>query len=90
MSVIPERPKSVDSAEEARKIYLREIDYTGSIMYSEVLRRKSIKEGKKGGANVENILEKGEDEENEEFTLTLPGGSHTGKKSKLSNLELAG
>ena len=88
MSVIPERPKSVDSAEEARKAYLREIDYTGSIMYSEVLRRKSLKEGRKGGANVANIAERGEDEEDDQLTLTLPGGSQ--KKSKLSYLELAG
>ena len=87
MSVIPERPKSVDSAEEARKAYLREIDYTGSIMYSEVLRRKSLKEGRKGGADV-GIQEKGEDEEDDQLTLTLPGGSQ--KKSKLSYLELAG
>ena len=49
MSIIPERPKSVDTAEENRKTYLKEIDYTGSVMYSEVLRRKSIKEAKKLG-----------------------------------------
>ena len=56
MSVIPERPKSVDSAEEARKTYLREIDYTGSIMYSDVLKKQMSIKKKKGG-NVENILE---------------------------------
>ena len=104
MSVIPERPKSVDSHEEARKTYLREIDYTGSIMYSEVLRRNSLKASKQmsggvgkqmsGGAgeqmsgakNVEDIAEHKEEDEDEQYTLTMPGGS---KKSKLkSYLEL--
>ena len=90
MSVIPERPKSVDSAEEARKAYLMEIDYTGSIMYSEVLRRKSKKEGRnsKLGKNVDNISEKREEDEDEQYTLTLPGGTQ-GKRSNLrSQLEL--
>ena len=90
MSVIPERPKSSDSAEEARKAYLREIDYTGSVMYTEVLRRKSLKDGKKvGGQNVENISEQKEEDEDEQM-LTLPSGS-PGKTSKnRSLLELAG
>ena len=49
MSIIPERPKSVDSAEEARKTYLKEIDLSGSVMFAEVLRRKSLREAKKLG-----------------------------------------
>ena len=96
MSVIPERPKSADSHEEARKTYLREIDYTGSIMYSEVLRRNSLKASKQmsggigkqmsGAKNVEDITEHKEEDEDEQYTLTMPGGS---KKSKLkSYLEL--
>ena len=40
MSVIPERPKSADSADRLREEYYREIDYTGSTMYSDVLKRK--------------------------------------------------
>lgn len=84
MSVIPERPKSADSTEEARKAYLREIDYTGSVMYSEVLRRKSLKEGKKaGGQNVDNISEQREEDEDEQM-LGLPG--KTSKNRSLLEL----
>ena len=86
MSVIPERPKSADSHEEARKQYLREIDYTGSIMYTEVLRRKSLKEGNiKGGQNVENISEHVREEDEDDKHLS------PGQKSKMrSLLELNG
>lgn len=83
MSIIPERPKSVDTAEENRKTYLKEIDYTGSVMYSEVLRRKSIKEAKRLGQDILGIEER-DDEEDEKL-----GAS--GKKGKrTSQLELQG
>ena len=90
MSVIPERPKSADSHEEARKTYLREIDYTGSIMYTEVLRRNSIKTGKPV-APIAGIPERREDDEDEQMVVTLPDGS-LGKPSRLkkSGLELQG
>ena len=77
MSIIPERPKSVDTAEEARKTYLKEIDYTGSVMYTEVLRRKSIREAKRLGQDIPGIEERG-DEEDEQINSGSPG-----KKGKL-------
>ena len=93
MSVIPERPKSVDSAEDARKAFLREIDYTGSVMYTEVLRRKSIRAGL--GPNVknpyvDNISEHPEGDEEEQLTLALPGGARAKGGRQSSGLELAG
>ena len=83
MSIIPERPKSVDTAEENRKTYLKEIDYTGSVMYSEVLRRKSIKEAKRLGQDIPGIEER-DDEEDEKI------GSSGKKGKRTSQLELQG
>jgi len=40
MSVVPARPKSADSAEQKLKEYYQEIDYTGSSMYGEILKKK--------------------------------------------------
>ena len=76
MSIIPERPKSVDSAEEARKTYLKEIDLSGSVMFAEVLRRKSLKEAKRLGQDISGIEERG-DEEDEYL------GVGSNKKGKL-------
>jgi hypothetical protein len=44
MSVIPERPASADSAERARRVYMKEIDYSASLMHQEVMRRRSTLE----------------------------------------------
>ena len=85
MSIIPERPKSVDTAEEARKTYLKEIDYTGSVMYTEVLRRKSIREAKRLGQDIPGIEER-DDEEDEQ----IKGGSPGKKGKRGSQLELKG
>ena len=40
MSVVPARPKSADSADRKQKEYYQEIDYTGSSMYGEILKKK--------------------------------------------------
>jgi len=60
MSVIPERPKSADSADRRQKEYYQEIDYTGSSMYGEILKKKFKKMLKltadEMGANIDDLV----------------------------------
>ena len=60
MSVIPERPKSADSADRRLKEYYNEIDYTGSSMYGDILKKKFKKmlslKAKELGADVDELV----------------------------------
>jgi hypothetical protein len=68
MSVIPERPKSADSADRKRQEYYNEIDYTGSSMYVEVLKRKFKKmlrtTATSMGANLDELIKQAKEENN--------------------------
>ena len=68
MSVIPERPKSADSADRKRQEYYNEIDYKGSTMYVEVLKRKFKKmlrtTATSMGANLDELIKQAKEENN--------------------------
>lgn len=62
MSVVPVRQKSADSAERRQKEYYEEIDYTGSSMYGEILKKKFKKMLKltadEMGTNIDDLVVK--------------------------------
>jgi hypothetical protein len=90
MSVIPERPASADSAERAHRAYLREIDYSTSVMNGEVLRRTATKEMQKQKSlklkNGVSIAEKDGEEDENGMTLPLPLAKKLGGTASNMNI----